>query len=110
MRTLILLLSLLLSYNYLYAQKEDVMFILREVKVKDAVTKDLLDRFNFTVYDTKGKAVKADANKQIHFVNDREVFSGYTIILNSLMDTLIIEAQRDGYESVSYTHLTLPTT
>lgn len=98
MRTLILLLSLLLSYNYLYAQKEDVMFILREVKVKDAVTKDLLDRFNFTVYDTKGKAVKADANKQIHFVNDREVFSGYTIILNSLMDTLIIEAQRDGYE------------
>lgn len=31
MRTLILLLSLLLSYNYLYAQKEDVMFILREV-------------------------------------------------------------------------------
>lgn len=98
MRTLILLLSLLLSYNYLYAQKEDVRLFLREVKVKDVVTKKIVDEMNFTVYDSKGKLVKTTINRRKDFVNDKEIFSGYQIILDSLMDTLTIEAQKSGYE------------
>lgn len=96
MRTLILLLSLLLSYNYLYAQKEDVRLFLREVKVKDVVTKKIVDEMNFTVYDSKGKLVKTTINRRKDFVNGKEIFSGYQIILDSLMDTLTIEAQKSG--------------
>ena len=97
-RSLLLILFALAGFQA-HAQYEHLSLLHNNVKVIDEVTKKLLRDAEFTVFDTHGRQLEnVDFWERTGFMNEQEVFEGYTVMTDEFVDTLVIRATIPGHE------------
>lgn len=99
MKHFLLTLILALVGFQAFAQYEHLSLLHNNVKVIDEVTKKLLRDAEFTVFDTHGRQLEnVDFWERKSFMNEQEVFHGYTVKTDEFVDTLVIRATIPGHE------------
>ena len=97
-RILLLILLALVGFQA-HAQYEHLSLLHNNIKVIDEVTKKLLRGAEFTVFDTHGRQLEnATFWERKSFINEQEVFNGYTVMTDEFVDTLVIRATLPGHE------------
>ena len=97
-RNLLFILLALLGLQ-IFAQNEAPRVYHRGVQVIDEVTRKKLQGAEFTAYDTHGRKIESlDFWEEKGYMNDKEIFEGYTVCLNEFVDTLVLCATIKGHE------------